>query len=408
MPIKLNYIISTGLIAIMFYTNSVAQQRDATQLTELGLDTLNVCETGNQYLAKYQFKEAKKALKRCYLEDTTNIDCLKKIALCSNKLGQLKDAKSIYSQIVEMDSTNLTALNQLGLLYQKESNYKKSLSQYKKLATLDSLNSYYHKKIAELSLKMGAIPNALFGYLQTHQLNPTDVEVIMELSKLYKQMEFYEKADSLIQKGISLDSTNIKLRLLLAKSAYTQKKYATVIRNLQPVMALTKDTSSYVLKLLGVSSFHVKDYAQAIHSLNKVVDSKQASEIIHYYLGLAYKASNKFKLSTQHFEEAITLGISDNVPTYYTNLAISLEEQGKHGAAIKAYQAAYKSSENKILLYHLARNYDAYYENKQTALQYYERYVAANDTDNIKFKDYSNYRISELKQILHFDIDTVD
>lgn len=79
-----------------------------------------------------------------------------------------------------------------------------------------------------------------------------------------------------------------------------------------------------------------------------------------------------------------------------------------YAEAIKAYQTAYKSSKENILLYHLARNYDLYYKDKKTAVEYYEKYLLTQDSDNVSFMNYSEHRISELKEYIHFDIDTLN
>ena len=232
--------------------------------------------------------------------------------------------------------------------------------------------------------------------------------VISELSTIYQKLNLYALADSLTDKGLRLDSTHVKLLLTNAKIAYKQKKYTDVVQSVNQILKIQNDTSTYVLKLLGVSYFHLKDYEKAITLLEKIVKNKQESEVIHYYLGLAYRTNGNLEKSINHFNQAINMGITDNITSYYTNLAVTYEDGGNFKESIKAYQAAYKSSKNKILLYHLARNYDSYYEDKETALRYYERYLALNDTGNIEFKDYSKHRISELRGIIHFELDSLE
>ena len=85
------------------------------------------------------------------------------------------------------------------------------------------------------------------------------------------------------------------------------------------------------------------------------------TEFVHYYLGLAFRSAGALDKSAYHFEEAVRNGISENIAIYYTNLGISYEEQQNYGESIKAYQLAYKSSRDAKIMYHLARNYDAYY-----------------------------------------------
>jgi tetratricopeptide (TPR) repeat protein len=380
----------------------------SAQSTIINTDSVDYCKSGNEFIANYQFDRAIETLIQCFADDLQNTEYLKKIAMCYSNIGQLKDAKNAYLKILEVDSANIAALNLIGLIYIKEYAYNEALKQYEKLVNIDSTNSYYYKKVAELTLKTHDFTGALLNYEKAYHLNSKDIEVITELTKLYQELKLHNKADSLIKTGRSLDSTNVKLMLYQAKSAYEQKDYRAVINGVNQILETSKDTTVYLLKLLGISYFHVKDYNNATKILEKVIKSSQESEVIHYYLGLAFKALGELGRSVMHFELSIQHGISNNISAYYTNLAVTYEEQGKFGESIKAYQAAYKSSKDKILLYHLARNYDSYYQDKKTALRYYEMYLAANDTGSVEIKDYSKHRISELKQIIHFDIDTLD
>jgi tetratricopeptide (TPR) repeat protein len=378
------------------------------QVSNKKTDSVGYCEMANKNIANYHFDEAIESLNHCYYQDTLNIDYMKKVAFCYSKLGRLQDAKGAYLHILEMDSTNISALNQLAVVYSKESAFAKAADQYQRLIEIDPSNSYYHKQIAELTLKLGNISESLYYFEKAYLLNPKDIEAISDLIQIYQELRIYTKADSLISEGRMLDSTNVNFILQSAKSAYMQKKYPFVIDDIHLMLELTFDTTVYLLKLLGISYFHINDYQQSIDILREVIHYNEKSEVVHYYLGLAYRAMGKLNKSIEHFEKAIDMGISNNISTYYTNLAITWEEQGVFGESIKAYQAAYRSSKNKILLYHLARNYDLYYEDKKTALKYYELYLATNDTGNAKFNDYSKHRISEIKGIIHFDLDTLN
>ena len=105
-------------------------------------------------------------------------------------------------------------------------------------------------------------------------------------------------------------------------------------------------------------------------------------------------------------QKAISIGITDHIATYYSALATVLEENEDYKASIKAYQTAYNYSQSKVILFHLARNYDTYYADKQPALAYYEKYLSHNDTGNMELMYYSQYRASEIRELLHFDFDS--
>lgn len=169
-----------------------------------------------------------------------------------------------------------------------------------------------------------------------------------------------------------------------------------------------KDSNLLLQKIVGIAYFHQKEYDKTIHFLENVIEIEKESDILHYYLGLSYRETKQYERAQQALEKSIDYAISDNLENYYTQLAVSYEEAGNHLKAIHFYQAAYKSTRDRILLYHLARNYDIYYQDKRTALDYYERYLDTEDTANQLYQNYSKHRIEELKVSKHFDLDTVN
>lgn len=50
----------------------------------------------------------------------------------------------------------------------------------------------------------------------------------------------------------------------------------------------------------------------------------------------------------------------------------------------------------------MARNYDMYYDNKETALIYYKKYLTTNDS-NTKYINYSSQRILEIQKEIHLN-----
>ena len=237
-----------------------------------------------------------------------------------------------------------------------------------------------------------------------HHLNPGDISVIHKLTTFYLGLDQMEMAEKYMTKGLTLDSTHTQLLGIKAKLAYAKKDYSAVVHAIDQCLHYQNDTTEYQLKLLGIAYFHLKDNARSIKCLKKAM-AIQETEVIQYYLGLNYKATGILDKSTLHLEKAISIGITDHIATYYSALATVLEENEDYQASIKAYQTAYSYSQNKVILFHLARNYDAYYADKKPALAYYEKYLSHNDTGNMELMNYSQYRISEIRDHLHFALD---
>lgn len=393
-------------LMLFIYTIFVAITASA-QVNSLEATVADHCKAGERLLREYQFEEAIEAFQKCYNLDTLKANCLEKMAYCNYQLGRLKEAKRNYLLVVNKDTANTVALNQLGSIYLKEGRYQESLNQYLKLIELDSNNSFYYKNAAGLLLKQQDFEGAISLYQYSLQLNPQDITVIADLSNIFESMDLIDLADSLIAEGLALDSANIRLLMSRSRVNYKRKDYKALVEGINELLVYQPDSSAYVLKMLGIGHFHLRNFDKSILLLKKIIERGKETEFIHYYLGLAFRSAGELEKSAFHFEQAIKNGISENISIYYTNLGISYEELQNYGESIKAYQAAYKSSRDKKLLFHLARNYDTYYSEKKTALLYYEKFLAENDTGNVQLRDYSEHRISELKNIIHFDLDTL-
>ena len=377
-------------------------QTDTTATSEPG------CHQADKWYSQYQFDKALTAYTKCCVNLREPFNCWKKMAQCEVQLGLFGEAKGTYLKILSRDTTHTFARNQLAKLLEKSGNLPAARDEYYRLLETDPKNVYYHKQVADLSLKSGDVMTALGYYQAAHNLNPKDIMVITEMARLYQGMKHFDVADTLIALGRSIDSSYVPLLLEGVKSAYRQQQYAQVITTVDQVLRTTRDSSAYLLKLFGVSSFHTGDHDRAIKLLKKLVANGQESEVVFYYLGLALRESGESAASAAAFQSAIEAGTSINLPNYYTDLAVAFEEMGNHQSAIRAYQAAYQASGSEIILYHLARNYDAYYKDKETALRYYERFLAANDSNNNVYTDYTEHRINELKEVMHFAIDTLE
>src|SRR5690606_11201141 len=119
---------------------------------------------------------------------------------------------------------------------------------------------------------------AVAGYEKAHSLDPKNLEAIIQLTRIYQQLQMHAAADTLIASGLALDAVNPKLLMYAAQSAYKQKDYDSVISSLNRLLHSTQDTSVYALKLLGISCFHTKEVERAIVTLENAVQKEDDSE----------------------------------------------------------------------------------------------------------------------------------
>ncbi len=78
-------------------------------------------------------------------------------------------------------------------------------------------------------------------------------------------------------------------------------------------------------------------------------------------------------------------------------ITFDIDEQYKK--ASDHYLAASRYADEAKLYFHIAQNADHYFKDKNIALRYYQKYLKTKDST---FKEYSEQRISQLKEDIHF------
>jgi tetratricopeptide (TPR) repeat protein len=223
--------------------------------------------------------------------------------------------------------------------------------------------------------------------------------IILPLKKKYHET---------LHKGLQLDSLNRSLLEIKARYAFKIKNYQETVNTLDLVFTHHADTLHYYAGLAGICQMHLDNLEKAEQWFQYIIDKGDDTELTHYYMGLTYDKMEAHSKAADHFRKAIEKGISENMFNYYVSLAESYEKTNHLDASIRAYQEAYKYNRQDILLYKLARNYDTYYEDKRTAIRYYQKFLDQSNanTDN-PYATYANQRINELSEYLHV-IDTVN
>jgi tetratricopeptide (TPR) repeat protein len=328
------------------------------------------------------------------MPDSTDGEVLQRKGYAFFRTGNYAKAIQQYRTLLRQDSTNANALLQMGQLYAKSNLYNEAYEQYQKLIALDSTNSYYYKQFAICAAQTNDQVTATVNLLKTVSLNQRDVEAYVLLGNTLIEMEQYPTADSVLTVALKYNRSP-QLKLLLAKAFLGEEKYREVVGITEELMS-KGDTIPAYSRLLGISYFQLDHFKKVIPFMNHLKNTGTQAEWIYYYLGVSYQQLNQPDSAIHYLNLALEKGISENISTYYTQLAMSYEGIKDFKKAIKYYKAAYESSKKDILLYHLARNYDEYYKDKTQAISYFKRYLSSDDTIKLA-KEYTKHRLDQLQ-----------
>lgn len=347
----------------------------------------------NEFIENFQYEKALTVLLQ--LNDSSDIRVSLQKGYCYSRLGNYSDAIDSYKRALASDSLSKIALNQLGQMYSKTNRIAQAEECYQKLIRIDSLNSFYFKQYAALASASNRDSTAGALYKKALQLNPKDVESSISWGNILLEAEDYFTLDSLVTTKLAIDSLQSGILLLKAKSQMAQHKYKETVATVKMILEWN-DTQPIHARLLGISYFQLKDYEKTVECMNFLLLSGVKSEWVYYYLGASYRELGDTPRSIENMSKAIESGISENIEIYYSQLAKSYEDAKDYKNAIHYYQAAYEKSKTKILLYHLARNYDIYFKDKSSAVAYYKRYLASDDTIKVA-REYAKRRLRVLE-----------
>jgi tetratricopeptide (TPR) repeat protein len=373
--------VALTVLVVLIVSCTFAQEYSRPQLLQKA-DTL---------IGDYHFDKALELIAE--YDDSLDLALLQRKGWCYSKIGDYPRAIESYERIRAVDSLNVESLFQLGQLYSVSDQYKEAMACYQKVILVDSTNGYYFRQYASVAVKSENVIAGIGGYLQAVTLNPRDVESYAQLANIFLDAEQYDVADSMLT-DILPRTQNKRLTLLLARAKMGQKKYREVVENVDALLATTDTTATYA-RLLGVSYFQLDEYAKVIPCMEFLMKKNVEADWVYYYLGVAFQQTHDPVKAITFLNMAVEKGISENIGSYYTQLAMAYEEAKDFKNAIRNYKAAYETSKADILLYHLARNYDVYYKDPRQAQVYYKKYLDSDDTIKLA-KQYSQYRLEVL------------
>ena len=336
---------------------------------------------------------------KCVLSDSLNIDCYEKLSLSAYRLGDTPKARENYLALEKIDSTNKLALSQLANIFEQDKNSPKAIKYYHKLVKYYPENPVYFRKLAQNYQAAGLLTDAFRYYAEAYKKNGRDLFTIKGISEIFISNKQYAEADSIMLKGLEIDTMNVNLHLLIAQSKYRQKVYDSTVHYLDRIK-YTIDFSPYYNKMFGYAYIQIDSFEKSIPLLEKSLVDEGSKEYAHYYLATAYYNLDNMEYALYHYNKALEEGISNNVDLYHRSLAKLYNDDNKLKEAIAHYKDAYKYGDDPLMLFYLARASEIYYKDKSIALNYYKRYIKSKH-NNSEYIDYAKERSRHLKELRH-------
>ncbi len=377
---------------------------------------------GKSYLRLMNFQKAILPLMMASKIEPENIKNLLLLGNCYSSAGNTNFASYTYTKVLELDSSNNTALINYGKVLVELEDYKKASKIYQKLIIADSTNSYFYSQLGLCELRKGNVNLAKMNFGKSFQLNRSNAKTVLRLAKLHYNDKNYEAASKLLQFGLSQNSQNKALNRMLADVFYKKKQYEEAI--IKYLYGITiGDSTAHAFQKLGMSYYYLSfnrgyqredvrnlKLKEAIDALYKSYYKDTLDPINSLYLGLCYKELGQHKDAINHLEETLNKVFPDYIDEIFSNLGSSYSESKNYLESIKAYKEALSYNPSKTTLYfYLANVYDNYYEDKNVAVLYYQKFIDKSPDADENLIGYSLNRIkTNLFKELHIFFGPID
>ena len=361
--------------------------------------TQDISSDMNAAFANQDYMLAVDLSKSCYEVDSNNVACLRILAEAAYRSGDQATAKQYLHVLEKKDSTNTSVYVQLASIYEQQLQLPRAVKYYTLLNKMKPDNPLYFRKNANLYKEYGDRLESFRLFAQANKLNPRDVLSLKGLAELSIGNEQMELADSLINVALELDSMNIGINYLFAKSKYKQKQYYEVTEVFDKIRGQV-DLNSYYNKMMGYAYLQIDSVDLAISKFQLALVDDNNPEKLHYYLATAYEKKGNLNGAMQHYEKAVESGVSSDLDLYHRNVGRLALKNNNYKKALSAYKDAYKYGEDPVLLYYMAAASDHYYKDKSIAIGYYKKYLKSGHS-HIEYMDYAKKRVRYLIELKH-------
>ncbi len=406
-------------ILILFIQHVGAQSLDAAKLALLKEDYVRVIEllkmqsktsaipeahylSALAYKGLGRFNAAIKQLRQMYAVRPKDTELLLLMGKVYEGLGNMPGARQMYSDVLKQDSLNRSARLNLAAVYFQENNFRKAEVLYHGLLKDEPGNAYFLRKTGICQFRAKQFQKAVNTLGKALRENEQDVISAFYLGNAYLKLKQLPTALQATLNGLRVHPKNRRLLKLKADILFVQNDFnqaATVYRNL----VLHYDVSADVYKKLGLSSYYINRFPQAMLAFKKALRADSTDAVSFYYLALVHKKLGNYNESIPLFNKAVHLLIPDYLPDVYAQLADSYDNQNQYREAIYAYkQALQLAPERKIYLFFIASLYDRFYKDKQMALDQYQRFLEQAPQADKRYTEYALERMKALKEKLHF------
>lgn len=294
-------------LATKYYNELLKQTPNNADLLGFYADFLTSIKKYQESLDIYQKLLAK----------TNNQKYEAKIAEVYFSQQKFQEALKLYTDIYEKNPNNPEIQKAIARLYFLSGDFNKSIEYYEKYFSQksDPESVVIYSKSLFYSKQTQPAKQILESYLAQY---PNDVEGLSTLADIYLSLRKPEGAMNLVNKALSIEPENFKLKIQSAKVDISLKDYETAENKLLTLLE-TSPNNPEILENLGDISLYKGNFVKALDYYQSI-DNFRDNKRLKYKIAQAHHFNKDYILGEYHYQGLV------NDPEYSIKARIGIAE----------------------------------------------------------------------------------
>ena len=306
-----------------------------------------------------------------------NVQTLVHIGDCYRTMGNYMQAAEAYRQAIELkpDNKYFRSLHIRSLLYATD--YRKAVEASHDWLDRDSTSAEGFKFLGMAYEGLEDATNAFFAYNKAYRLDSLDQQTVALVASIFNNNSQFQDAIDVTETYRSTDTTGMDVNRQNAKAYCMLREYKTAVKRYESLKA-SGDRSFTTYYYLGISHYGDNWYYGAYENLKEAHRLSPNDINVLYYYGLAASYTSWKKEGAELLAKAVKLAVPTDslMLKLYDASAGCYARAGLPEESIDMLHHLHRLTNNYVVYFRIAQQYDAMKNYKQAAV-YYEKYMAA-------------------------------
>jgi len=279
---------------------------------------------------------------------------------------QNKKAIHFYTYILGKDKYDINAMRNLANLYYNNKQKESALKLYKQLvAFIDDEDEKveYYSIMGNIYMTYGENKKAITYFKKVLEKYPNNLDVILDLRKIYLKEKDTENVIYYSKRVIDLDPNNYLYYEEIINLLFHVHLYDEALAYADKALTLEVTDVYAVKNLIAKIYLYTGKISESIDLLNETILQDPTNIMLTQTLALAYCMNKDFEQAKKVCQDSIEIALPSDMKVIYNNLstiladeAVHLLSQGKNKQAFEKFTEALQyNNENSEIYYKLAK-----------------------------------------------------